>query len=176
MKMSILAAPDSPPTLSEDRVDPARRHLAARFSCPPGHRESGAPGRQARPGHGTRGRKSPLAAARRGATVFLGQRPPERRQAAMAPEAQGNRPAPPTAHDDHPGAATPARVAGTAVLSRATASMHDRSARRRGGAAIRRPRSCQPLTQGSDCRKPSVRKSTETTSAWNNEALTPSGR
>ncbi len=80
------------------------------------------------------------------------------------------------AHDDHPGAATPERVAGTAAFGRATASMHDRSARRRGGATIRRPRSCQPLTQGSDCRKPSVRKSTETTSAWNNEALTPSGR
>lgn len=175
MKMSILAAPDSPPTLSEDRVDPARRHLAARFSCPPGHRKSGAPGRQAWPGHGTRGRKSPLAAARLGATVFLGQRPPERRQAAMAPEAQGDRPAPPpptTIIQAQP----PRRVAGTAAFGRATASMHDRSARRRGGATIRRPRSCQPLTQGSDCRKPSVRKSTETTSAWNNEALTPSGR
>lgn len=96
MKMSILAAPDSPPTLSEDRVDPARRHLAARFSCPPGHRKSGAPGRQAWPGHGTRGRKSPLAAARRGAAVFLGQQPPERRQTAMALEAHGDRPAPPS--------------------------------------------------------------------------------
>lgn len=171
--MSILAAPDSPPTLSEDRVDPARRHLAARFSCPPGHRESGAPGRQARPGHGTRGRKSPLAAARRGATVFLGQRPPERRQAAMAPEAQGNRPAPPPPttiiQAQPPRREWPGRQCSAGPRQACTTDRH-------GVAAIRRPRSCQPLTQGSDCRKPSVRKSTETTSAWNNEALTPSGR